>query len=264
MTFDGPKEKHDRIRVTVSGKPTFDIICNNIKNYLEASDENLVRLRIHVDRDTNEEDILKIAEFLNGFDEKYCKRISLYTHVVFPACTGTWASECYSECKINDDEKIEESKIVYITSKIREEISKLGYSMEPYSQNVAYLSTCEFDIMERWLVRPDGYLTKCSVAIERERAVGRLTENGIEIFPERFSKIIRKEYSSKFYEYCYDCEYLPFCWRGCIYKNYLDDFDNFIKINCFKNKPGDWIISRDIDSIKYRYLKERRIRNENK
>ena len=258
ITLDGSKENHDKTRVTVGGKPTFDIIYKNIINYLDIDEKNRVALRVHVSSHAKEEDIKGIIDTLKIFEEKYRPRILAYPHVIFPASSEKWSVEYYKECVI-DMGKTTEGITVNITRKIHEKALSLGFG-SIYKARGRFMGSCEADIDNYWTVRPDGYLSKCTVGIEKERAQAKLTENGIVLFPERFFKTIRKEFSTKLYEHCRDCEYLPFCWQGCMYQHYQNpDIDNFIRTKCSKGKVN-WMIKRMMDGLKYRYIEEKRER----
>lgn len=262
ITLDGSKKNHDKTRVTVGGKPTFDIIYNNILNYLDVDEKKRVALRIHVSPYANKEDIVGIIETLNLFDEKYRGRIAVYTHVLYTACSEKWSSEYREKCDknlLNAIEDIDITKKLDITTKIRKGAMELGYAMA-YGVDMETRGACALEADGSWVVRPDGYLNKCTVGIEKERAIAKLTKNGIELFPERFFKTIKKEFSRKLYERCRDCQYLPFCWQGCMYQHYQNpDIDNFIKTQCYKGKTN-WMMKRRRDSFKYRYIEEKRER----
>lgn len=256
ITLDGSKKNHDKTRVTAGGKPTFDIIHSNIINYLDINEKNRITLRVHVSPYAKKEDISGIIDTLSLFGEKYRARIRVYPHVIFTACSEEWSGEYRKECGI-DVGKANGDIAIDITSKINEEAVKLGYGSS-YKAEKGIRGACEAELDNYWVVRPDGYLNKCTVGIEKERAQAKLTKNGIELFPERFFKTIKKEFSTKLYEYCGDCEYLPFCWQGCLYKHYQNpDIDDFIKAQCYKGKPN-WMMKRRIDNFKYRYIAERK------
>jgi len=258
ITLDGSKENHNKTRVTVNGKSTFDIIHSNIINYLDINNINKITLRIHVYHNAKNGDIKEIIETLKIFEEKYRPRIFAYPHVIFAASSEKWANEYYEECRIDEKETTQDI-LVDITTKIYEEAVELGFA-SMYKLKRRRVITCEADIDNYWAIRPDGYLSKCTVGIEKERAQAKLTKNGIELFPERFFKAIKKEFSTKLHKYCQDCEYLPFCWQGCIYKHYQHpDVGKFIKTKCQKGKIN-WIIKRMMNDLKYEYIKEKRER----
>jgi len=268
ITLDGWKANHDITRVTKAGGPTFDLIFNNIMNFLDIDDKNKIALRIHIKSDMKEEDTDKVLRTLELFDKRYRERIMVYLHVIYDPCTEKWAKGCSTEDELCPYEQkkeelyneINEKVLEELTEKITEEALKMGFST-PYIEIKRYRGACEGDGDWGWVLRPDGYLTKCTVAVEKQRAQARLTKNGIEIFPERFLKMRKKEFSSRLREYCSDCKYLPFCWGGCAYKHYQNpDIETFIKELCYKGKRS-WMMDRRINIYKNNYMK-RKTQNE--
>lgn len=255
ITFDGSKENHDKTRVTSGGKPTFDIIYKNILDYLNINENNTITLRIHVNSNTSEEDIPSFIETLSVFDKNYRKRIIAYPHVIYAACSEEWAQECEVGGRPI-------SSISTITNKIQDEANILGY-LSCHRVSTEIKCACQAEIDGYWVVRPEGYLNKCTVGIEKERSQAKLTEKGIEFLPGRFFKTIKKEFSTKLYEQCQDCKYLPFCWQGCIFQHYQNpDIDNFIKFQCYKGKKN-WLMERKINSYRTKYIEEK-VKNENR
>ncbi len=51
ITLDGPREIHDRLRVTAGGQPTFQSIWENLCGAREVEGEFLIDLRLHVSRE---------------------------------------------------------------------------------------------------------------------------------------------------------------------------------------------------------------------
>ena len=85
-----------------------------------------------------------------------------------------------------------------------------------------YLVYCKSELNNFWAVRPDGYLTKCTVALEKDRALGKLTDNGIEYNWDRYLNFSEKNISNYLYDNCKECIIFPyFCSGGCILNKYL-------------------------------------------
>ncbi len=254
ITLDGSRETHDKRRILVSGGPTFYRIYENIVGYLDADEKNEVYLRIHVTENAGPKDIRGIVETLKLFDRGYRKRIKAYPHVLFSSCSELMSVEGSDNCvtAANDDNSYDE-KALAVTDSVFETLIELGFRFA-VNANRGLMAACPSETKNYWVVRPDGYLTKCTVGIERERAIGRLTGAGVEIYSERLDKTVEKEFSSHLYEYCHDCRYLPLCWQKCTFRHYMNpDWHKNAKVLSCKNKL-DWGMKRQLNEIKYRYL----------
>lgn len=263
ITFDGPQEKHDRTRITIGGEPTFEIIQQNIKNYLDCCIDNQISLRLHVEADATKNEIDKILKILKSFKKEQRTRIRPYPYIVFTACNelralDTISNREFSKCYKNKEAHELETKI---TDYISIEIMNLGFNKVSKVSKKPPVA-CLYELANNWVVRYDGYLTKCTVGLEKERALAKLTNEGIKLFPERFFKYKSKEFSTKLYEYCKSCELLPFCWQKCTYQHYLNpEFDSFIAIGCPKGKAS-WTIKQEMNKLIAHY-KQAKVPSEN-
>jgi len=258
ITLDGYKENHDQKRITINNKPTYDRIVKNIKIYLNTNNQNRIALRMHLPNGFDQNYINKTIESLNNsFDKNLRSRITVYHHILFESRTDSWQKKD-NTTEISNKRKKELNALL---DKFRKEVYLSGYKTSLFNKKLYY---CEADLNYFWTVRPDGYLTKCTVALEKERAQARLTEEGnIKNISNNLLDFNCKEYSGKILDYCKDCKYLPLCWYGCGFSltqsNNIEE--NFEK-TCMRNK-GTWILNRTFDDIKYLYLEQKRkIENE--
>jgi uncharacterized protein len=255
VTLDGSKENHDTVRLTKTGRPTYDSIFSHIKDFLAYDKMNSVYLRIHLTAETPAHACDTIKKEFSTIEEKYRKRILIYPKVIFTACTEKMSGDCKGDC-LNDEDvyhkALYDDRLTKMADTINTIILELGFN-SVYFVKSRFRGPCVGLREHTWLLRPDGYLTKCNVGIESERSSARLTENGIQLLPERFIRIREKIFSPRILDHCRDCSFLPFCWGGCGYKHYHNpDFDNFVKRYCFKGKIS-WIINDRISAYKYYY-----------
>ena len=256
ITLDGPQEKHDKTRITIGGQPTFSIIRKNIDNFLDSCLEDTISLRVHVTADANNKEIDNIVEMLKSFKMEHRDRIRPYPYITFSACSekralNSTGSFELSKCYKNSASYMHETKI---TDYISTEIMNLGFN-KVSNAGRKHPVACLYELENNWVIRYDGYLTKCTVGLEKERAIAKLTNDGIVLFPERFLKNIKKEFSTKLYEHCKNCELLPFCWQKCTYQHYLNpEFENFVAIGCQKGKES-WTIKQEKNKLIANYKK---------
>ncbi|MGC8769785.1 MAG: radical SAM protein [Brevinematia bacterium] len=243
FTLDGGKTRHNKMRTLVGGQPTFDTIIKNVTNFLEANPLNKIAVRIHIHSGEETE----LNEILSIFDifKKFKDRVDIYFRDIYSSCTEDW-----------DGNKDNESNCTYkINSSVEKfllnELSKRGFS-SPLGLKREY-KYCDAEIRNSFLIHPDGFVTKCTVAIEKERAIGRLTEKGIGFF---YSRLIPFE-KKKLLETgdCKDCKFLPYCWGQCAYQNYQKERDKLLE-RCKGLKNENIIMNEIINNIKEYYIQK--------
>jgi len=189
----------------------------------------------------------KTLEVLSKINDAYRKRMSVYSHIIYSGSTDGY---------VKDKGEKNKSNIRDILDVFREKVFDLGYNTTISSTKTFFHCEAEMDYF--WCISPDGDLTKCTLAIEKDRAQAHLTEDGVKILP---SKLLNYEKKEKFLlssEKCKDCAYLPLCWQGCIFpyvrvENSLKYLDNYCK-----NIENNYLLKRKLDNIKYFYLEQKR------
>ena len=73
ITFDGDKEEHEKLRLSRSGRPTFDVIWANVTTPHETDLPFRIKVRLHVNRDNEASMISLLRRFAAeiGSDERY-------------------------------------------------------------------------------------------------------------------------------------------------------------------------------------------------
>ncbi len=213
VTVDGPKAVHDICRPYKSGKGSFDVIVNNLKdvcglinvviggNFLQ---ENYRRFPYLLDLLINH-GITPDRVDLVKFDP-----VSKETNEFAPP-------DFHDGC-----ESINEPWLFDAGLFLREEILKRGYKTVPITPAV-----CMIELKNNIVVNYDGSLYKCSGMIGREKCrVGSL-KDGISDYKKSHSLDNWKN------EECLACAYLPLCFGGCRYSR-LISAGNMNGVDCKK------------------------------
>ena len=197
VTMDGAPEVHNSRRVAKDGRPTFDIILNNIEKALELGLK--IKLRVNLDRD-NVPTIFDLFDILK--DRKIYKEISLSIGCVSP-----------DEYGIND--KIL-SKEEY--NKIRSDIIRDRYgSMARNETAVVRETACSADSFNSLSVGPEGELYSCWEHFgDKDFVIGNVNDGDfmqqkLRNAPEYMT------YDPTKIEECSKCKLLPMCFGGCPY-----------------------------------------------
>src|SRR5690606_6934225 len=161
ITLDGPRDVHDRQRIPVNGRPTYDQIVRNIRMILERSEARVV-LRVNafleqeslVDtiEDWLQEDIL--PEF-----ERFHDRIDYYIVPVWDATTSSIEGICLS--RLLDFQRLARLKDAALRikeSSLQDELSSLLGKSGSLS--------CYAGSPNSFVIGSDGSVYKCTVAVD--------------------------------------------------------------------------------------------------
>lgn len=163
ITIDGPRGLHDQYRVRANGAPTYDKIFENITAALETNLSFSFLIRIHVRPETvqSTDDLVQEMSRLND------ERVSFFVRGISDLGgpnTGTISSMSADECEVYCD-----------TLRI-----KLGQMAPLASRFVpSETSACYAAAANSFVVRSDGQLSKCTVALDDPRnLIGRILPDG--------------------------------------------------------------------------------------
>lgn len=183
ISFDGPRQWHDRKRVLANGRGTFDVVWGNVAALCEVEGEFEVMVRLHLDRDNVEaaEDFARSFRETFGADERF----TLFARALSPL-GGPHDGELAFFAASRADAEVEAFRAL-----VAEEGQKTFETGE--SGSVCYASRGN-----SFLVRADGRLSKCSVALgSAENDVGRLRPDGtVEIDQKRMAPWMRGLWSA--------------------------------------------------------------------
>ncbi len=167
ISFDGPRELHDKKRVRADGAPTFDRIWKNVSMMREVEGSFHVILRIHVDRENESAMPGFIDQCQDAFGsdprfEIYIRRLSRL------------GGPNDAQLPVLDRED-GEKRIDELRERVRSATRTAAAAPPPSARpHVCYASRAN-----SFVVRADGRIGKCTVALDHPaNQVGVLHENG--------------------------------------------------------------------------------------
>ncbi len=240
-TLEGSRTTHDQIRIFKGdGKTaTYDLIINNLIGYLRMDPKNTVTLRIHLHTLENNE-TEKIVNELSEIDEALRGKIYVYFRSLYSPSSHTLEEGCVNNTK---------SKIQTEANQMLLELIRRGFKYgDVMLERTSTMVSCVGELDNYYVIRPDGFVNKCSVALEKERSIGKLTSSGIKFIIDRFLNFHFKQIANPLMAICNDCSLFPYCRGGCILARYMKgDYEN-----CLLNKKEK--LAGIVSGHKMRYL----------
>lgn len=213
VTLDGYKSTHNQKRIPVDGSGTYDQMVTNVKNYLDYNPKSSLVLRVHI-HSVDQEEVNGIRRI---FDEFYDHRdqMRIYFRQLFSSCTEGWDRDLVNETQDLPDDRVSDKKddqILTLYEEAIEEDFRIYFGKS--------LSSCYADYDSCWVIKPDGLLHKCTVALEEDRSLGRLTENGVKYFWDRYTTWQKRSSDDFDREEIRNCSVFPLSWGKCPYSKY--------------------------------------------
>ena len=201
ITLDGPREIHDKKRILINGKGTYDVIITNIKLLVKYN--NQVSIRINTDK-TNWHlinDVLLDLKTNNLLD------VSPYLGHILPYNTNDKLIEetCYT--------KEDFAKIEIEFSKLLKHYGFKNFIRHPRQRG----NYCSADQVNSLVINYDGELYKCYSDIgDKTLSCGNLNNNN-----NSYSQITNTlkyiNWNHNLSSKCISCKILPLCMGGCPY-----------------------------------------------
>lgn len=215
ITLDGTKEFHDNLRIRKNGKPTFDVIFNNIVNLLESQKELKISLRINF----NHTNLNSIPILLAQFKESIRKQIRIVFEPIF------------GDCSINAVHNLNHTTLSNKLSEYYKLAYNYGYDVTIGMSQIVTgkLVYCYAERENQFVINYNGDVFKCSVCdFDNNQRVGYIDLGGEFIkIKDKLSKWLSSEL---FEQKCLKCVYLPLCMGGCK-KSRIENKDT--GSNCF-------------------------------
>lgn len=202
ITLDGPPDIHNRYRPFKSGKDSFDVLINNIKETWD-----LVKISIGGNFDqSNFREFPKLLDILEK-DNLTPEKISSvkFNPIIYQPGAVLQGRRYEMGCKTSD-----EPWALEVEAPLREEILKRGYHTPKPG-----LLCCMVENPGAFVVNYDGKIYKCPGFIGIDGfSVGDI-ESGINEQGDPYKSDIWKNPT------CLSCKYLPQCFGGCRYMTWL-------------------------------------------
>ncbi len=200
ITIDGNKEVHDSRRIFKDGRGSYDIIINNIKEYLSFSKDKTITLRMNVDKN-NRGNLLEDIESIAS--ELPMDQITVSLNPVDPYEKGI------NDKIIHGDIRETALAIVRVSRYLKEK-----YNIEPKIWRL----NCGVSSMCQWSFDTEGSIYKCpALTGEPHRAVTNIYQSHMN---SSFYNIMNRKVGNN---ECLKCTYLGYCYGGCPRQNELTD-----------------------------------------
>lgn len=164
VTFDGPREWHDRRRLRIDGRGSFDRIWANLQSVHLSTRHALIQVRVHVDGE-NQADI---PRFLESFEAEFGKDSRFILFIRPVSRLGGCGDEQFDFLDADSD--------AGATADLRRQADRCGLDQIGDEQ---LSPICYAARANTLVIRADGRVNKCTVALERpENQVGRIDVRG--------------------------------------------------------------------------------------
>jgi uncharacterized protein len=211
ITLDGNRDIHNQNRPFTNGKPSFDIVLNNIK---ESSKYCKVTVSCNY-QEHNYKEFVKLPQFLNDEGLGPDKIDIIYTSVTDSTLDET--ADGYTRGMTNTL-----PWMIGAERSFRSELVRLGYRIGDIVP-----SACMVERKDMFYVHYNGDIYKCPNFLSNPQFIIGNLKDGIKDYSESHKLGIWKN------ERCFNCEYLPLCFGGCRFFSLIRDghIDN---IDCWK------------------------------
>jgi uncharacterized protein len=199
ITLDGDRETHDQRRRLKNGKPTFDVILDNIKM---AAGHFSLPIRLNIDRNN----ALKARNLLpvlakHGLQDK--------VYVYYGIVVGLTKA-----CKDYESSCLDADELTRIMLLLHKEAVQSEYDFIPFPYPFTNVGGCGAMRPDFFVVDPDGYLHKCLNPVgNKDEAIGHITRP-IEFNPGLVNYLTWDPMED---EVCSRCDILPICSGGCLW-----------------------------------------------
>ncbi len=183
ISFDGDKDNHNKFRITREKTDTFDIIYNNILNLHKSNINSDIVIRLHLNKN-NYQSIYNFIDRLS-LDIGNDNRFKIFIREL-------------SRLGGTNDKKLpvidNQNEINYLLKKLRDRIKKSGLHI----YKINNIEMCYAASMSQYLIRANGYIGKCTVALyDDKNIIGKINSDGtIIIDKDKLKYWIRGNFSN--------------------------------------------------------------------
>lgn len=196
ITIDGTKEIHDSQRPTKDGEPTFDRIVTNIKKIKNLPQQNF---RIVLRSNLTQKIFDHLDEYID-FISEICGDDNRFNLSI---CYASIWSDNLNE-KVTKDFIYNRDSITVLYNRLIEENRKIEIASGLSPEH----GGCAYGKSNRFFIRPNGELHKCSVKFENsQNIIGKFSNGGIKLFDNYFKKNIKPQKCTQLES----CFFSPIC-----------------------------------------------------
>ncbi|MDW5416187.1 radical SAM protein [Iodobacter sp. CM08] len=166
ISLDGDEEEHNKTRKMASGRGSFSKIWSNLLATRESNAKFHIKLRLHVHKD-NVESIKSLLEKINaefGKDPRFTISIK---------AVGNWGGTTVKSMNLmkSSNEVIDDLNV---------QLEYLGWFLaRPFSEKNNVFNPCYAAKPNSFVIRADGKLGKCTVALSDTRnSIGHINDDG--------------------------------------------------------------------------------------
>lgn len=206
ITLDGNDNYHNKTRVGLDKKPTYDTIVNNIVHTLQHGNEVFVRFNY------THENTLSFLDVLDDLKKRDLDRFKQTLSIKFE---HIW----------QDSQFLEQTKPML--KKVRDAYAAAGFNVG--TDDIHFRHVCYADSPNHFVINYNGDVFKCTARdfISNVRE-GILDKKGELIMNECFNRRMSIRYANFS---CLECKILPICNGGCT----QNKMDSKISIGCYKH-----------------------------
>lgn len=222
ITIDGGRERHNKIR-NINGKPTFDVIIENINNLCASLDNVFVTIRVNYDDETLEDDDLKaVFQKINPLNRSKI-------HIDF--------QRVFQTKKVNIEGDEYQSLLEYL-----EYCKNAGFHVVyGYTINKDKFHKCYADLLSTTILNYDGKVYGCTARdFNEDNCIGELNAEGY-INHKRKDLYCRLAKPTFDNEKCIHCKHLPICFGPCsqICKELITSGKDYVCDNLYQDIAFD-------------------------
>jgi uncharacterized protein len=174
ITVDGDRALHDRQRVTIKGKPTFDRIVGHLRHMSERKDDFICTVRCN----SRPQDMSRVMALFEGDDLRFLRgdrRFMVDLHTIWSSDRKEIVYGASHDSGCGSD--VARPLDIYLYNR---ELEARGFRTTAYGYPTSPLSVACYAGKPNWfVVGPDLTLYKCTVAFDRDdNRVGKVLEDG--------------------------------------------------------------------------------------
>lgn len=206
LTLDGHAATHDAKRKTLGGKPTFEVIWNNLR-YAASHFPMVLRMNVDLLNPSGCHDLLDLLA------EAQCAETGLrvYFAPIHPYGKGCRDIQEKESLQVVDNRQFADTEVALVKHAIA-----LGFKTR-LRMDGPRLTQCQAVSTHTIILEPDGSFQRCWVELgEEDKRVGHIMQP-IELTSDKNMRWLRFDPTRN--DPCRGCKVLPLCFGGCPHRH---------------------------------------------